>query len=295
MSLNNHSSFIAPQGVLCITQPPIIPWDLSDMLSLDITNDHVNMYTDCIGYDIGNDGMVMYAVSTQSDVDIDIYNFTTAYELGSASTNEYVRIAYDGLRDITFNNDGTKCLTLHHESPTLGLYVMWDVTIPYDFKNGRILFNTNSIGPSSTIVCSFSDSKIMAMLLDGKIVSWDIEDYDVSSMTNYQVAGISTTGSNDFSINQDGTQLVTVGEGVCKFYTLSTPYDIQSLTFVRDVPIPDSGYDKTITVRGDGISLQIGDYTTVKTFICNSELLDFIQYNSEYLSFNGSLIINTKE
>lgn len=267
MSLSKHPSIIASQGVLANTKISYI-WDLSGLVSLVSTDDTVNMITDCVGHDISDGGTQLYGISTTYDTDVDIYYLTNPYELATASTNDFVSIA-SGLQDITFNGIGDKCMTLH-DNGTESIYSVWDVVPPFDFLNGRTFNNEVSVGPTSAISCEMVETKIIAVnSIDNSLMSWNMYDYDTSTLHNYQ-ANSSITGINDFAINQIGTQLVTVGNGVFSLYTFGTPYNIQALTHVYDIAIPDDGFDKTITVRNDGTTVQVGDYSEIKTYICDN-------------------------
>lgn len=267
-SLNIQPTFISQQALLINTTIPIV-WDLSTVDGILSTIDVMSMNADCISHDIVNVGTQAFGLSTANDADVYMYNIPTSYELDSANANGYYTTGFTELQDITFNKRGTVCMIVANDSINTSNYIVYDINPPFNFRDGKTLRTHNIEGPTrvKSIEISYDGTTIIGLTDDGtnSIISWNMNRYDTTTMYNYQVNSL-LNETNDIAVNQDGTQLVTVGNGFFSLYTFDTAYDIQTLTHVYTKIIPEIGYDKTVTVRNDGTTIQLGNYTEIKTF-----------------------------
>jgi hypothetical protein len=198
--------------------------------------------------------------------DIDAYGAfdnTTTISLPSSPQPRYYTISEDGKR--------LWAMGAHTGVANGQLFYQWDLTTAYDVST-----NTNPTQVTIPIGTGYGfgwrwngdGTKVTYISFSNRtFYGFNVATaYDVSTITSgFGGPGISSQDNDpmDFIFDDDGDQLLVLGKSNDKVYryTLSTPYDVNTLTFQNSYSIGNNvmGNSNSIDIAKDGKTILIGE------------------------------------
>ncbi|MDA7468442.1 autotransporter outer membrane beta-barrel domain-containing protein, partial [Candidatus Pelagibacter ubique] len=243
-----------------------------------------------VSMSITPDGKKMFVLSHASNKYY-IYDLTTPFDLSTMDVSNRsvvdfvgdggVNIGVNDLKDIEFNNDGTKVFVFDHD----GALLIHNLTTPYDVASissstavpdDGLNYNT-AYGTARIHGVTFNNDGTKMYLSDGTINSTDITQvnlstpFDPSSGTstyNLDTESIITARyTMDLAFDDDGTRLylseskVGVDINYMHVWKLSNPFELSSATYVDKWQILGNGNNLSPyawTFGNNGMKLYIG-------------------------------------
>ena len=209
----------------------------------------------------------MYAVvynTTDGDLELSKTQQNT-YDISTASFSQSFSVnTEDGLpRGMAFNNDGTKMYMVGSATDNVYQYTL---TTGFDVSTASYDSVSLNVGPQDTepqgIAWNNDGTKLYLVGRTGS----DLNEYtlttafDISTATyndRFALSGIETTPT-DMAWNNDGTKAFVIGETGDMVYefSVSTAYDITSLTYVRGQSVSAKDTEPTgMAFNSDGTKL----------------------------------------
>ncbi|MDB9741139.1 autotransporter outer membrane beta-barrel domain-containing protein [Candidatus Pelagibacter ubique] len=242
-----------------------------------------------VSMSITPDGKKMFVLS-HTQTKYYIYDLTTPFDLSTmdVSNRSVVDFVGDGgvniggndLKDIEFNNDGTKVFVFDHD----GALLIHNLTTPYDVASissstavpdDGLNYNT-AYGTDRIHGVTFNNDGTKMYLSDGSIGSTDITQvnlstpFDPSSGTstyNLDTESITARYTMDLAFDDDGTRLylseshTSVAINYMYVWKLSNPFELSSATYVDKWQILGNGNNLSPyawTFGNNGMKLYIG-------------------------------------
>ena len=242
-----------------------------------------------VSMSITPDGKKMFVLSHTSNKYY-IYDLTTPFDLSTMDVSNRSVVAFVGdggvnigvgdLKDIEFNNDGTKVFVFDHD----GALLIHNLTTPYDVASissstavpdDGLDYNT-AYGTDRIHGVTFNNDGTKMYLSDGTINSTDITQvnlstpFDPSSGTstyNLDTESITARYTMDLAFDDDGTRLylsesnTSVAINYMYVWKLSNPFELSSATYVDKWQILGNGNNLSPyawTFGNNGMKLYIG-------------------------------------
>ena len=243
-----------------------------------------------VSMSITPDGKKMFVLS-HLDKKYYIYDLTTPFDLSTMDVSNRSEVDFVGdggvnidsgdLKDIEFNNDGTKVFVFDHD----GALLIHNLTTPYDVASissstavpdDGLNYNT-AYGTDRIHGVTFNNDGTKMYLSDGTITSTDITQvnlstpFDPSSGTstyNLDTESIITERyTMDLAFDDDGTRLYlsesddSVAINYMYVWKLSNPFELSSATYVDKWQILGNGNNLSPyawTFGNNGMKLYIG-------------------------------------
>jgi len=224
------------------------------------------------GIDFNPDGSQFFIVAS----DVFQYNLSTAFDLTTASYSGNSYSVGSGTRDLRFNDDGTKLFAVEgsfggEEIISHNLNTAYDITTASSTGNS---LNTGNEASDTTGIDFNPDGTILFVLSAN---THEVFQYNLSTAFDLTTASYSgnsfdlsstLTGPHSVKFNDDGTKLFVGSrdDNTIYQYSLSTPYDVTSLSYTGN----NSKIDEPMGIdfNSDGSKLFIGstDSSAVKSY-----------------------------
>lgn len=196
------------------------------------------------------DGTKMYVCGSTGD-DVNEYNLSTAWDVSSASYVQNFSVAAQEtvLYDVFFKPDGTKMYVTGGASDSVHEYDLstaWDVSTasylqsfsvqPQESNPTGLYFKDD--GTELFIIGSGSDTVFRYQLSS----AWDVSTASFTYPTPDYVTWTYSLArwAHGLDFKPDGTTMFTVGVNNLTTYTLSTPWDVTTASFVSDLSINEN-------------------------------------------------------
>jgi hypothetical protein len=188
------------------------------------------------------------------------YDLSTAWDITSASYVDNLSVtAKDGSpRGLQFNNDGTKLYFLGWDSDALHQYTM---STPYDVSTAVFSTTLSSVASLLPYEVRFKPDGTKLYAFDAfndAFYQWNLTTaWDISTATGKTSNDLGITLDGAFYISSDGTKIYAEGSGSLKELTMSTPWDINTLSFTRTATNNSIGLNTLVSMytNGDGTIL----------------------------------------
>jgi DNA-binding beta-propeller fold protein YncE len=208
-------------------------------------------------------GTKMY-ICGPSGVDVNEYNLSTAWDISSATYLQIFSVATQEAnpRDLFFKPDGTKMYIVGNVNVNeYNLSVAWDIST-------AVYLQVFSVSPQETAAESLffkpDGTKMYVMGRAGDDVNeYDLSTaWDISTTSFLQLKSISAqeTFPQGLFFKPDGTKMYVIGNNGddVNEYSLSTPWNISTATFVRLFSFAAQTLDPSgIFFRDDGLQMYV--------------------------------------
>jgi DNA-binding beta-propeller fold protein YncE len=213
------------------------------------------------------DGTKLYLIDSLDD-DIDEYNLSTAWDLGTASYNQTKSVqARDNTpTGISFNDDGTVMYFTGAQGDDINQYILstaWDIsTATYDT---RLIVSSQTTSPQDVYLKPDGTKLyVISNTSPASVLEYDLSTaWDVNSASYNQSKDITanTTYSYALFFKPDGTKMyVTNAYGSVDEYDLSTAWDISTASYSQRVDFVSISNSPTgLYFKDDGTKMYIAD------------------------------------
>ena len=231
------------------------------------------------GLALSTDGSKMFILDGNGD-DLYEYDLTTPFDVTTASFVDFTQTQDSNPGGIAFSPDGFKLYSVGNASDEINQYTLTTAfdasTLSFNYATSVAAIDTNPQGvtfkPDGTKMFMTGDTA-NAVFQFGLTTPWDISTSYLISST---VVSAQESNPRDIVFNDNGTKLFlsgVQGDDVNE-YTLTTPYDISSLTFVDSFSF--AVQDRTpgsMAISSDGTNIYVaGDDTdSVYQYVLRAE------------------------
>lgn len=243
--------------------------------------------------EFNSDGTLLYILFEDQSRSAQ-YSLANPYDIATSSivpdeVIEFSNLSNGFAEGFTFEENGNLLFTLSGNRVS-----KFNVSTPYDIGTASFEDRSvrNTFGQNRDLF--FVDPKTVLIISAGSEI-YDInlaDPYDISEMSIRKSVDINNDNPGELLINSDGTKaLITdLSNGDVKEYSFSTPYDIESLSFVGDV-LTDLTDPNGAFINGT--QLFISSKLGVKRY-SSTNAFDFsdLSFDNVNVDFTGSRQIN---
>ena len=259
------------------------PWDITSVNNSTKTKLELgHLDSSMQGLDITDDGTKLITVGTTNDR---VYEFvmTTPYDLSTAywtGARTYIGLQSSSPSSIKYSNDGTKLYM--SASNTLYEYTL---STPFAVATANISSNIVEYYHDSNFSASFSpDGKYIyfnngtttfqyradgsAYVPFAAVASSDTWVFDKTSIIDDSTT-LNVGFSQAMTMSPDGTKLYGINSRNLTQYSLSTPYDIGSATYVYTFDVYsriNNRYARALEISSDGTKMYVAQYDDDKIY-----------------------------
>ena len=217
------------------------------------------------GLTFNNDGTKMFVTGHKTD-DIEVYTLTTGFDISTASHVESfpVNTEDEAGRDVKFNSDGTKMFYLGGTGKNVYEYTL---TTAFDVSSRSYVdsFSVSPVGFPEELEFSPDGTKMFVLDDTGNDVNEFklTTGFDISTASYVQTFSVSAQEGTPtgLAFTYGGTKMFVTGWGndTVIEYTLGTPFDISTATFIDTYAIADAvtNHPSAITFSSDGSKMFI--------------------------------------
>jgi len=226
--------------------------------------------TNPTGVAFSSDGTKMFVVGNVVSDAVNEYTLSTAFDVSTADFVDSFSVATQGPnpQGLAFSSDGTKMFVVDWSVDAVNEYTL---STPFDVSTADFVgsFSVTDEETSPTGVAFSSDGTKMFVVGD---VGDDVDEYTLSTAFDVSTASFEDSFSveeqgilpQDLAFSSDGTKmfvadiipLFIISLGQVNEYTLSTPFDVSTASFVDSFSVTDQEMDPTgVAFSSDGAKM----------------------------------------